>query len=424
MLSNSLNSTLLNYRVYTKERLDYFVFLIFFFYGTGINAFTNTDISLVIMSVLGLVYIYMVKKEGLDKIFIYVLLYWLIVNFFSWAFLGGEHFSIFKLGGSMLKLFIGYAFMKIYKEKFILWYEQIVFFLALISMLFFAVQLIDNNIFSKIPFNLIDKERGIEGHWYGIIFHYSSWHPSQNAGFAGEPGGFGYYIGLAMIFNLILNRGKITWRFLIFLLVGLTTLSTNFYLTIILFSFYFVYKSSLFVKLISIALLLPLVILLFQLPFVGEKINDYFNETKQFSESPILKRTRVNRTSMFVNDTRDVSKYPLGRGINETGLRTNIYGDNIEGTNDFSKIAVRYGIFGLIFFLVIYFRMFDKISLHLKGNFIFALIMCMYIAANSLERDYFALGLFWLYFIVHDEEIVRLLRFKSDAGRGHTFAEG
>ncbi|HMH31853.1 MAG TPA: hypothetical protein VK543_02425 [Puia sp.] len=424
MLSNSLNSSVLLYRAYTKERLDYFVFLIFFFYGTGINAFTNTDISLVIMSVLGLAYIYIAKKESIDRIFIYVVCYWLIVNFFSWVFLGAEHFSIFKLGGSMLKLFIGYAFMKIYKEKFILWYEQIVFFLALVSLLFFAVQLIDNNIFAKIPFNLIDKERGIEGHWYGIIFHYSSWHPSQNAGFAGEPGGFGYYIGLAMIFNLILNRGKITWRFLIFLLVGLTTLSTNFYLTIILFGFYFVYKSSLFVKLISIALLVPLAILLFQLPFVGEKINDYFNETKQFSESSIIKRTRVNRTSMFVNDARDVSKYPLGRGINETGLRTNIYGENIEGTNDFSKIAVRYGILGMIYFLVIYFRMFDKISLGLKGNFIFAMIMCMYIAANSLERDYFAMGLFWLYFIVHDEEIIRLLRFKSNGGKGHTFAEG
>jgi hypothetical protein len=398
-----------NLQEYTKNRFDFLVFLILFFYGTGINAFTNTDISLVIMSALGFLYIYFIKKENIDNVFIYVLLYWLTVNFFSWVFLGGENFSVVKLGGSVLKLFIGYAFMKIFKEKFIIWYEQTVYFLALVSILFFIVQLIDNNIFSKIPFNLVDEKRGIEGHWYGIVFHYSSWHPTQNSGFAGEPGGFGYYIGLAMIFNLILNQGRVGKRFLILLLVGLTTVSTNFYLTVFLFGAYFVYRSSSYVKLISLAVFMPIVFLAFQLPFIGDKMGEYFNETKNFSQSSVVKRTRINRTSMFVNDVRDVGRYPLGRGINETGLKTNIYGEIFEGTNDFSRIAVRYGIFGLIYFLFIYFKMFNKISSGLKGNFIFTLIMCMYIAANSLERDYFALSLFWLYFITSYDAIAALI---------------
>jgi uncharacterized protein (UPF0333 family) len=371
---------------------------------------------------LGFVYILFVKKENIDNIFIYVLLYWLAVNFFSWVFLGGENFSILKLGGSVLKLFIGYAFMKIFKEKFIVWYEQTVFFLAMVSILFFAVQLIDPNIFSKIPINLVDQKRGVEGHWYGIIFHYSSWHPQQNSGFAGEPGGFGYYIGLAMIFNLILNRGKITKRFLLLALVGLTTFSTNFYLTVFLFAAYFIYKSSLFAKLISIAAFIPIVLLAYQLPFIGEKVSEYMKETKSFSESSIVKRTRINRTSMFVNDVRDIGRYPLGRGINETGLKTNIYGEIFEGTNDFSRIAVRYGVFGLIYFLLIYFKMFNKISLGLKGNFIFPLIMCMYIAANSLERDYFALSLFWLYFITSDEALAEITGYHEDEYQDYKLA--
>ena len=124
-----------------------------------------------------------------------------------------------------------------------------------------------------------------------------------------------------MIFNLILNRGLINYRFLILGLIGLTTFSTNFYLSLILFGIYFIYRSSLFVKLISVSLLIPLILLLYSLPFVGEKLNQYLDETKQFSESTIVKRTRINRTSMFVNDVRDLEKYPLGRGINETGLK-------------------------------------------------------------------------------------------------------
>ena len=394
---------------YRKNTPDYFVFLLFFFYGTGINAFTNTDISLVIMAGFGFLYMHFSRQERIDNIFWYVLLYWILINFLSWVFVGSENFSFFTLGGSIFKLFIGYVFMKLYKEKFIVWYEQTVFFLALVSLLFFAVQLLNQDIFSKIPFNLVDERRGVEGHWYGILFHYSSWHPTQNSGFAGEPGGFGYYIGLAMIFNLILNRGAINRRFLLLVLVGLTTFSTNFYLSLILFGIFFIYRSSLFAKLISIALFIPFILIVYSLPFVGEKLTQYFDETKQFSESTIVKRTRLNRTSMFVNDVRDLSKYTLGRGINETGLTKNIYGEVFEGTNDFSRIAVRYGIFGLIFFLVITYRMFRKISLHLKGSIFFVFVMCMYISANSLERDYFALSLFWLYYLTRESTLKQMV---------------
>ncbi len=393
---------------YKKITLDYLIFLLFFFYSAGLTEFSNIDASLVIMSGLGFLYMHFSKQEKIDPIFWYVLIYWIFINFLSWVFVGSEKFSFFTLGGSVFKLFIGYVFMKLYKEKFIIWFEQTVFFLAVVSLLFFAVQLMNPDIFSRIPFNLIDQKRGAEGHWYGIIFHYSSWHPSQNSGFAGEPGGFGYYIGLAMIFNLILNRGAINRRFIILAFVGLTTLSTNFYLSLVLFGIYFIYRSSLFVKLISIALFIPFILIVYSLPFVGEKLSQYFDETKQFSESTIVKRTRINRTSMFVNDIRDLEKYPLGRGINETGLKTNIYGEIFEGTNDFSRIAVKYGIFGLIFFLFVYFRTFRKISLGLKGSSFFVLIMCMYIAANSLERDYFALNLFWLFYIVKEENLERI----------------
>ena len=154
---------------YRKNTPDYFVFLLFFFYGTGINAFTNTDISLVIMAGFGFLYMHFSRQERIDNIFWYVLLYWILINFLSWVFVGSENFSFFTLGGSIFKLFIGYVFMKLYKEKFIVWYEQTVFFLALVSLLFFAVQLLNQDIFSKIPFNLVDERRGVEGHWYGRI---------------------------------------------------------------------------------------------------------------------------------------------------------------------------------------------------------------------------------------------------------------
>ncbi len=322
----------------------------------------------------------------------------------------------------MFKLFIGYAFMKIFKEKFIQWYEQVFFFLAIVSLLFFAIQLYNPDIFSRIPINLAERFRKEAGHWNGIIFHYSSYHPRQNSGIAGEPGGFGYYLGLAMICNLILHEGRFNKRFLIFTLVGLTTFSTTFYLTVLLFAIFFIYRASLFVKLISITAFIPVALLVYQLPFIGEKVDQYFSETKSFAEAKMVKVTRINRTSMFVNDVRDIEKYPLGRGINETGLLTNAYDQIIEGTNDFSRIALRYGVFGLIYFLLIYLKMFNKMSLGLKGNFLFTIIMCMYIAANSMERDYYAMSLFWLYFIVSEEAVARMLGYEEESYTEHKLA--
>ena len=102
---------------YKKTTLDYFIFLLFFFYGSGLTAFSNNDISLVIMSGLGFLYMHFSRQEKVDNIFWYILIYWILINFLSWVFIGSRNFSFFTLGGSVFKLFIGYVFMKIYKEN-------------------------------------------------------------------------------------------------------------------------------------------------------------------------------------------------------------------------------------------------------------------------------------------------------------------
>ncbi|MDQ6723573.1 MAG: hypothetical protein M3Z01_04835, partial [Thermoproteota archaeon] len=383
-----------------------FLFLIFFFNGLGINSFNTTDASLVIMALIGFGFLVFVQQEKIDHIFFYILIYWLLINFFAWAFLGGK-FAYSTFIGSILKLFIGYCFLKIFKELFISWFENMVFLLSLISIIFFAVQIVDPQIFYLIPFNLAESGRKLNGDWNGLIFNFSpNIHPLQNSGFAGEPGTFGYYIGLAMIFNIILNEGRLNKKLVVFVLVGLTTLSTNFYLTLMLFVIYFISQSTLSMKIISVFLLIPTFLLLFQLPFVGEKIEEFIKETKQINQITINKFNRINRLAIFFTNMQDVFKYPLGYGINKSHLQTNIYGNEITGTNDVARIAVRFGIFGFLYFIRIFFKLFKKISLNMRGHYIFTIIVLMYIAANSMERDYFAMGIFWLYFILKEKDII------------------
>lgn len=392
---------------YAKK--DFIVFLLFFVSLNPITRWGSSDFILILISLFGAAYILYIKQERLDNVILYVILFWCVINFFSYNMLGSSGFSLQTFIGSILKLFIGYAFLKIAKENFLVWFEQIVFFLSVISVFFFVVQVIQPSFFTLIPFNFAEENRLAAGHWNGIIFNFTTYHPFRNSGFAGEPGTFGYYTGMAMIFNLILNKGKFTPRFILFALIGLTTFSTNFYFSLLLFGLYFIYKSSVLVKVISISIFIPAVVFFYQLPFMGEKLDMFISNTQEFNEAQIVQSERINRMAIFVSDMGAAFEYPLGHGINDTALPTNIYGQILDGTNGISRIALRFGIFGLLYFIVIYFKLFEKLSLKMKGNFFFTFIVLLYIAANSMERDYIAMGIFWLYFIVSYEDIAKLV---------------
>lgn len=388
------------------NRWEQFIFIVFLFYGTGINSYNTTDASLVVMAGFGFFYLLAVKKETIDPIFWKVLAYWLLVNFFSWAFLGSIGFKITTLMGSIFKLAIGYVFIKIFKEKFLLWFEKAVMILGVISLPFFLLQLKDPAIITSLPFNFVAPERLLNGDWNGVIFNYQPLHYNQNSGFAGEPGTFGYYIGFAMVCNLYLNAGKITKRFIYFALIGLTTLSTNFYLSLMLFTSFYLFNSKGVLKYIAVVLAVPVVYVIFQLPFLGEKIDEMIGITNTFTEKQIIKWTRMNRFSYFLSQLGAIINFPLGYGINENALLVrNLYGQVIEGTNGISRVGVRFGIFGFIYFFIIFYRFFDRMAINFKGAFILFIIVTMYLGANPMERDYFISAFFWMYFFVSKEQL-------------------
>lgn len=395
------------------ERWDFLAYLALFILLNPVTTFGVSDMVMLGAGVLLAFYLFVWKREKVDMIFIWIVLYWCGVNFLSFLFLTetGTSFKLTTFVGSIIKLFLGYGLMKLCGVRFIVWFYRITLILAIISIPFFIVQLVQPSLFDMVPFNFVAENRAIEGHWNGVIFNYSTFHLERNSGFGGEPGTFGYYLGLAMIFNLILNKGKFNRNFLILALVGLTTFSTTFYLTLVLFGLYFLSSASWATKVFYLGFCLLFASVAYQLPFIGEKINTYVEDTQSLAASEIVRSKRVNRMATFVNHLHDVARFPIGYGINEAGRTKNIYGVVIDGTNGFSRIALRFGIYGLVFFMVIYFRLFDKLTIDRGGATLFMLIMIMYISANPMERDYFAMGIFWLYFLVSERDVQRLSDF-------------
>ncbi len=395
-----------------NEIWDFALFIGLFIALNPITTFGTSDMILILATMMITFYVFILKKDKLDNILIWVLIYWCMVNFFSFLFLSepGTSFSIKTFVGSLLKIFIGYGFMKLCGIRFIVWYYRVVLVLAIISIPFFLVQLVQPSIFNSIPVNFAASIRAMDGHWNGLIFNYSTYHIDQNSGFAGEPGTFGYYIGLAMIFNLILNNGKINRNFIILALIGATTFSTTYYLTLVLFGLFFLSSASWITKIFYLVFCIFFGSAAYQLPFIGDKIDTYVNDTESMVQSELVKSKRVNRMATFVNHLTDVAQFPIGYGINEAGRTKNIYGMVIDGTNGFSRIALRWGIYGLIYFMIIYFKLFDKLNKGVSGSTLFTIIVLMYISANPMERDYFAMALFWLYFMFSSDEVTRLVQ--------------
>ena len=395
----------------TTSKWDFMLYACLFAALIPVTTFGSSDMVLIQATLILGLYLFLWKRENVDMIIVWVLLYWCGVNLLSFLFLNepGTSFKISTFIGSVLKLFIGYGLMKLCGIRFVAWFYRIVLVLSIISIPFFLIQLFQPSLFYSMPFNFAADIRAMDGHWNGIIYNFNNYHMGRNSGFAGEPGTFGYYLGLAMIFNLILNEGKFNRNFLILALVGLTTFSTTFYLSLVLFGLYFLSYSSWTTRVFYLVFCVLFGLAAFQLPFIGEKIDTYVEDTESMAESEIIRSRRVNRMATFVNHLTDVAKFPIGYGINEAQRTKNIYGNVIDGTNGFSRIALRFGIYGLIYFLVIYFKLFDKLTRKGVGAVMFTLIMLMYISANPMERDYYAMAIFWLYFLVNDEDVQQLI---------------
>jgi hypothetical protein len=405
----NLDQSLIHDKYY---KVDFWLYVLVLVMLNPVTSFGTSDYMLVAATLLLGIYIFFIKGEEIDNIIFWVLLYWCIINMLSFFLVKelGVEMKMSTFIGSILKIFIAYGLMKLAGIRFILWFYRITLILAIISIPFFIVQLVEPSFFYKIPFNFAYEDRANSGHWNGIIFNFSTFHLLQNSGFAGESGTFGYYIGLAMICNLILYEGRANRNFFILLVIGLTTTSTTYYITLLLFGMFFLSYTSWSTRMIYLVISIVFVVITFQLPFMGEKIYTYAEQTDDMLKSKELKLVRVNRVSTFLNHFNDVIHYPLGYGINDAQRTKNVFGDVVDGTNGMSRIAVMYGIFGFVFFTVSYFKLFRVLTFSHPGYPILVVIILMYIAANPMERDFVVIPLFWLYFILKNNEIEQSLQ--------------
>ena len=326
----------------------------------------------------------------------YILMLGYFIYFLAISIKFKEIRPTFFLNNAFL-FFIAYATVKALKVNFFRIFETTMCFLAIVGLIMWAVQIFLGgdtlyNYIAKLP--SIDTFSNVSGNGLNIFFYsvqpatmsiQFDFLPARNCGFAWEPGGFAVMLSLAILINLFFFKAdrKSKIRLWVLLFALLSSQSTTGYtaLVFILLSYYYNKNQKLVIFLWPI--LAAIIILIFSLPFMSNKIISLINETGQIDlmvAGSIGKEEAINpqRFASFMIAFRDFIDNPvLGLGGMDAESWTARIGANVGKITGIGNLLAQYGIVGFLFFIITAYKSskFFSQSFNYRGSFLFFIII-------------------------------------------------
>lgn len=221
-------------------------------------------------------------KVFIDRQFLIVIaivtFYSLVVSFATHSF----HYFLWEYSRWLIFLYIAFVTCKGYGYRFFVVAETIIYHLCIISLICWVFLLLIPGPFTNLISAISLPWRSEDYHSYNVIFYtinefvtseaLSDWYiRTRNAGFAWEPGGFACFICFGLLFNLVRTdlRLKNNIPLSVFLIALASTESTTGTVTfgIMLLVWLLIKK-----QFGWIALLFPVMLLVMNLPFMGDKL--------------------------------------------------------------------------------------------------------------------------------------------------------
>lgn len=387
-----------------KIRKENFILLLLILFISAQSNIISLDYLTLIF-----VFLYATKlfiKRGIEiqfSIVLFTIIYLLslLIYYFTFGWIN------ILLSIRMLMVFIlGYMAVKVLGEDFLMLYEKIIYVLAIISLILFPLQLL----FYKDLFKIIGAINYLIPNFSArsshaedlsfvniIVFSINSIGALRNSGFAWEPKGFGNFLIIAIVINIIQNRFKLNKKLIVLIVAVLTTISTDAYLNLFFLIPIFIMlnvKKSYF--LLFIPILILAMFLSFQLPFMQKKIErewkGRFAYKTALSDSRFPnKQISLGRMPSMMVDVSDFLKQPiLGYGV-QKNARTQSYYEELSRVNGLSNWLATFGIVGIIFLLLSHYYGFKKFLLqyNLRGQTILLLIiLVIYFATNVITHPF------------------------------------
>ncbi len=264
-------------------------------------------------------------------------------------------------GMYIVNFFLAYVVVNAFKQRFLIMYANIVYYLCIICLVFWVIQVVAPGILTSIlkPLSVSGPN---ENHINIVLYTIESdvilenFAIPRNSGFAWEPGAFASFINLAIFSLLITSKFKIfrTNKFWVLSVALLTTMSTTGYsLYLILLTFYaYNQKSKYFVTLVPVILMLTMYIS--SLPFMTEKLK----EVSSFNTEELIYNSitwgfdyRPQRFESIQIDFIDFVNHPIvGYGGHSEAKWTEQLGAKISTVSGFGNLLAIFGMVGLLFF--------------------------------------------------------------------------
>ncbi|MDO6470693.1 hypothetical protein [Maribacter sp. 1_MG-2023] len=265
---------------------------------------------------------------------------------------------------------------------------KVISHLALVSILFYIIQFYQNGAIVKAIGNTFESLTVNDNslrYTNFLIYTYDTIHYYRNSGFCWEPGAFGSFLTLALLFNFLMNDFKLNKEAFIITLAILTTVSTTAYLGVFLLFFlrYRVLNKGSKVTIIAFAIIFALAIP--NVPFLGEKIVEIY-------EQDIRDLKRIEQLSTYYDDVQ--RQIPLNRfasviflyeqfdwklflGVSNQYDEYYINEYNINISNGIMDFITKFGVVGL-FVLLYRFGKVCKVYLR-KMEYVFYAILILLI---------------------------------------------
>ncbi len=303
-------------------------------------------------------------------------------------------------------IYIAYTTIKSLKVNFFVIYEHIIFWLSVISLFMWVVQLGlggDSlfNMFSRFSFlqtiSFVSGD-GISAFLYSVQPYsttlINNFTIARNCGYAWEPGAFAVYLCLAIFINLFINnKGKSSkLRFWVLFLSLLSTQSTTgYFILMVIIIFYFINKD---VKkiLLVFPIILAVMIFVFSLPFMKNKIIDLIGETNRLEQLLYDSFGRENPVTpqRFLSlkiDMVDLLHNPLlGLAAHYEDRWTYKLGSNISSISGIGNLLSQFGLLGGLFFFYFAFKssFFMSKYFNYKGRLLLLIIILLISVSYSM----------------------------------------
>ncbi len=361
------------------------VYLAFAFSSTSFFSVDRIKVALFFI-ILFIVYLNDINRSRINNNVLVFFLYLFAIFLAQSIYFGEANFSafVFLLATN---IFLPIFVLSITRKNFIDAYINIIFFFSITSIIFWSLSNLSPTFYAfteTIPIKF-NTDLNPENLKMFIIYTYEKatvYNIIRNPGPTWEPGGWAVFLTIALMFSLLKSKQFFTIKNIFIIINLITTFSTTAYIATSILILYFIFTServNMFIKVIAFPTFLFLFSLIFNnAEFMKEKIENSYLDAQDKNITEVTS----GRFFSIRKAVNSISRYPIiGRGlVSATSAKS---GEDESSGYGIIDIGVRFGILGLLLYLIILFR-----SIKILCN------------SSGLYNQYFVM-IFYLVILIH-----------------------